>query len=232
MRGRLPLRAGEPLRGSGPRLLTLAAALSVLTDGPYFDGSLADLRAARAAVGLPVLRKDFTVDPLQLYEARAAGADAVLLIVAALPDDGLLADLQALATDLGLAALVEADDEVGVERALAAGADYEAMSRRLRRILAFVGLATVAIAWAIFLPATAATLVAIYSPVAAGRLLPPAAGSDLLAYGAMTALGCLAYGAIFLVVGCLFRGPGLIVVLYFLWDWFDGGFFSNWRAAR
>jgi indole-3-glycerol phosphate synthase len=107
-----------------------AAALSVLTDGPYFDGSLADLRAARAAVGLPVLRKDFTVDPLQLFEARAAGADAVLLIVAALPDDTLLADLRAQASELGLAALVEADDEAGVERALAAGARIVGVTNR------------------------------------------------------------------------------------------------------
>jgi len=107
-----------------------AAALSVLTDGPYFDGSLADLRAARAACGLPVLRKDFTIDPLQLHEAKAAGADAILLIVAALPDDALLADLQAAATGLGLAALVEADDEAGVERALAAGARIVGVTNR------------------------------------------------------------------------------------------------------
>ncbi len=107
-----------------------AAALSVLTDAPYFDGSLADLRAARAAAGLPVLRKDFTVDPLQLFEARAAGADAILLIVAALPDDALLADLQAQATELGLAALVEADDEPGLERALAAGARIVGITNR------------------------------------------------------------------------------------------------------
>jgi indole-3-glycerol phosphate synthase len=85
---------------------------------------------ARAAVSLPVLRKDFTVDPLQLYEARAAGADAILLIVGALPDDTLLADLQALATELGLAALVEADDEAGVERALAAGARIVGVTNR------------------------------------------------------------------------------------------------------
>jgi indole-3-glycerol phosphate synthase len=107
-----------------------AAALSVLTDGPYFDGSLDDLRAARAAVGIPVLRKDFTVDPLQLDEARAAGADAILLIVAALPDDALLADLHTRASELGLAALVEADDEVGVERALAAGARIVGITNR------------------------------------------------------------------------------------------------------
>lgn len=107
-----------------------AAALSVLTDGPYFDGSLDDLRAARAAVTLPVLRKDFTIDPVQLYEARAAGADAVLLIVAALPDDGLLAGLAGLAADLGLAALVEVDDEPGLERALAAGATVVGVTNR------------------------------------------------------------------------------------------------------
>jgi indole-3-glycerol phosphate synthase len=107
-----------------------AAALSVLTDGPYFDGSLADLRAARAAVGVPVLRKDFTVDPIQLYEARAAGADAILLIVAALPDDAHLRDLHSLATELGLAALVEADDEAGVERALDAGARIVGVTNR------------------------------------------------------------------------------------------------------
>jgi indole-3-glycerol phosphate synthase len=102
----------------------------VLTDGPYFDGSLADRRAARAAVDLPVLRKDFTVDRIQLHEARAAGADAVLLIVAALPDDRLLADLCAEAGEIGLAALVEADDEAGVERALAAGARIVGITNR------------------------------------------------------------------------------------------------------
>ena len=97
-----------------------AACLSVLTDRAYFGGDLDDLRAARAATALPVLRKDFTIDAVQLHEARAAGADAVLLIVAAL-DDPLMRDLHDAATALGLAVLVEAHDEAELDRALALG---------------------------------------------------------------------------------------------------------------
>ena len=82
-----------------------AAALSVLTEGPNFGGSLDDLRRARAASTLPILRKDFTIDPYQVHESFAAGADAILLIVAAL-DDPQLAELHELAAELGLAALV------------------------------------------------------------------------------------------------------------------------------
>ena len=87
-----------------------AAAISVLTEPTFFDGSLEHLRAVRAAVSLPLLRKDFIVDEYQLLEARAAGADAILLIVAAL-DQAALARLQARAADMGLAALVEVHDE-------------------------------------------------------------------------------------------------------------------------
>ena len=94
-----------------------AACLSVLTDKIFFQGALADLGLARAASGLPVLRKDFIVDPYQILEARVAGADCILLIVAALS----LADLQALeaqAMALGLAVLVEVHDEAELELAL------------------------------------------------------------------------------------------------------------------
>jgi indole-3-glycerol phosphate synthase len=95
-----------------------AAALSILTEGPNFGGSLEDLRRARAASSLPILRKDFTLDPYQVLEAHAAGADAILLIVAAL-EDGQLAELHAAAVELGLAALVEVHDAGELERALA-----------------------------------------------------------------------------------------------------------------
>ncbi|HYF76028.1 MAG TPA: indole-3-glycerol phosphate synthase TrpC [Symbiobacteriaceae bacterium] len=85
-----------------------AACLSVLTDEQYFQGSLGYLTAIRQAVGLPLLRKDFIIDPYQVYEARAAGADAILLIVAAFPEDPQpMFDLAALAADLGMDVLTE-----------------------------------------------------------------------------------------------------------------------------
>ncbi len=94
-----------------------AAALSVLTDAPHFGGSLDDLRAARAAATLPIIRKDFIVDPYQLYEAAVHGADAVLLIVRAL-DDRHLEDLYEEARGLDLDCLVEVHDSEELERAL------------------------------------------------------------------------------------------------------------------
>ena len=106
-----------------------ANCLSVLTDEPHFGGSAADLAAARRAVGLPVLRKDFTVCVNDVVDARLMGADAVLLIVAAL-DDVELADFHALAVDLGLDALVETHDEAEVERALKVGASLVGVNQR------------------------------------------------------------------------------------------------------
>jgi len=95
-----------------------AAACSVLTDTRFFQGQMADLESVRRAVTAPVLRKDFIIDPYQLYEARAAGADAVLLIVAILDDDAL-SGLQALAHDLDMAALIEVHTRQELDRALA-----------------------------------------------------------------------------------------------------------------
>ncbi len=106
-----------------------ATCLSVLTDVEFFAGSAADLAAARAAVSLPVLRKDFTVSAHDVVDARLMGADAVLLIVAAL-DDAELKDFAALAGELGLDALVETHDEAEVERALAIGADLIGVNQR------------------------------------------------------------------------------------------------------
>lgn len=106
-----------------------AAAISVLTEERFFQGSARHLEAIRAAVDLPLLRKDFVFDPYQLAEARAWGADAALLIVAML-DDGQLRELHAAATDLGLDALVEAHTQDEVVRAVDAGAAIIGVNNR------------------------------------------------------------------------------------------------------
>jgi indole-3-glycerol phosphate synthase len=111
-----------------------AAAISVLTEPTFFDGSLDHLRLVRDAVDLPILRKDFIVDEYQLFEARAAGADAILLIVAAL-EQGSLVRLQARAFQLGLAALVEVHDEAELTRAVDAGARIIGVNNRNLRTL-------------------------------------------------------------------------------------------------
>lgn len=127
--------AGEIRPGADPAEVARAyrdggaAALSVLTDREYFGGDLAFLEAVRASVDLPVLRKDFVVDPVQLWEARAAGADAVLLIVRIL-DAALLGDLLALAGELGMDALVEAHTADELERARGAGAVLVGVNNR------------------------------------------------------------------------------------------------------
>jgi indole-3-glycerol phosphate synthase len=107
-----------------------AAAISVLTEEDYFDGSLDDLRAVKSAVKLPVLRKDFVFEEYQIYESAAAGADAVLLIVAAL-DDEVLSHLRRLAEDeLRMDALVEVHTSEEMKRAKAAGATLIGVNNR------------------------------------------------------------------------------------------------------
>ncbi|MCG6955123.1 MAG: indole-3-glycerol phosphate synthase TrpC [Gemmatimonadetes bacterium] len=127
--------AGDIRPGLDPAALTRsyedagAAALSVLTDGEYFGGSTDDLIAVKAATRIPVLRKDFTLDPLQVVEARAVGADAVLLIVRILPDAMLRTLLREVAAR-GMTALVETHDLGEVRRALAAGARVIGINNR------------------------------------------------------------------------------------------------------
>jgi indole-3-glycerol phosphate synthase len=107
----------DPARLAGTYESAGARCISVLTDANNFGGSPEDLQAARSAVSLPVIRKDFTVSPLDVLDARLMGADCVLLIVAAL-DDSELADFGALAAEVGLDTLVEVHDEAELERAL------------------------------------------------------------------------------------------------------------------
>ncbi|MDX1566726.1 MAG: indole-3-glycerol phosphate synthase TrpC [Longimicrobiales bacterium] len=127
--------AGDIRPGLNPAGLALmyqeggASAVSVLTDEEYFGGSLDDLRAVRERVDLPVLRKDFVIDPVQVTEARGGGADCVLLIVRILDDD-LLAGLLEKAGELGMAALVEVHDETELQRALDAGAEVVGVNNR------------------------------------------------------------------------------------------------------
>ena len=111
-----------------------AAAISVLTEPTFFDGALEHLQDVRRSVAVPLLRKDFIVDEYQLFEARAAGADAILLIVAALEQADLVR-LQAKAFDLGLAALVEVHDEVELTRAIDGGARLVGVNNRNLRTL-------------------------------------------------------------------------------------------------
>ena len=124
----------EPAALAGAYARGGAAAISVLTEERRFGGSLADLRAVRAAVDVPLLRKDFIVTPYQLLEARAAGADLALLIVAALDDDSLRR-LHDDARELGLTVLVEVHDEAETERAVALGAELIGVNARNLRTL-------------------------------------------------------------------------------------------------
>jgi len=106
-----------------------ARCISVLTDGPFFQGSLADLETVRGASTIPLLRKDFMIDAYQVVEARASGADCILLIVAAL-DDATLLGLASVASDEGLDVLVEVHDEAELERALGCGAKFIGINNR------------------------------------------------------------------------------------------------------
>ena len=119
----------DPAETAAEYVVGGAACLSVLTDFDHFGGSPNDLMAARAAVTVPILRKDFTVDARNVCDARLMGADAVLLIAAAL-DDAELADFHNLAVEVGLDALVEIHDETELERAMVVGAQLVGVNQR------------------------------------------------------------------------------------------------------
>ena len=119
----------EPVRIARQYEAGGAAALSVLTDGPFFQGSLSDLQAARAAVGIPVLRKDFTIHGAQIAEAAAHGADAILLIAAILSEREIR-DFREAAARHRLSALVEVHDKRELDVAIAAGSDIIGVNNR------------------------------------------------------------------------------------------------------
>src|SRR6185436_3540849 len=119
----------DPAELAGEYAAGGARCISVLTEGRWFGGSLADLAAVRAAVGVPVLRKDFVVSPYQVHEARAHGADLVLLIVAAL-EQNVLVSLLDRVESLGMTALVEVHTEEECDRALEAGAGLIGVNAR------------------------------------------------------------------------------------------------------
>lgn len=129
-----------------------AAALSVLTDGPFFRGSLEDLEAAPSSVRLPCIRKDFILDPFQVLEARAAGADAILLIVAA-HSDAALRDFQAEALSLGLDILCEVHDREEIARATDLG--FELIGVNSRDLRTFAVRSESLLELAIYLPSSA-----------------------------------------------------------------------------
>lgn len=158
-----------------------ATALSVLTDAPHFGGAVADLQAAREATSLPVLRKDFTIDEIQVYEARAIGADAILLILAAISDDALVRDLTDLAHALGLAVLVEAHNEAEVVRGVAL--DAAILGVNARDLGTFAEDLSGAAALITHIPATTVTVAesAIRTPDDAVQMA--AAGFDALLVG-------------------------------------------------
>jgi indole-3-glycerol phosphate synthase len=139
-----PAELAKGYEGSG------AAALSVLTDEEFFQGSLADLEAASAAVKIPCLRKDFILDPFQVLEARAAGADAILLIVAAHTDE-MLSDLRDEAYSLGLDVLCEVHSREELERALALG--FELIGVNSRDLRTFVVRPELLFEMAVWMPA-------------------------------------------------------------------------------
>jgi indole-3-glycerol phosphate synthase len=127
--GGLLQRPYDPVRLAQRYAANGAAAISVLTEPEFFGGSLDHLQAVRAAVDVPVLCKDFIIDPIQVLAARAVGADAVLLIVGVL-DDGALRELQALATRLSMQSVVEVHSEDDVDRALRAEATIIGINNR------------------------------------------------------------------------------------------------------
>jgi indole-3-glycerol phosphate synthase len=156
-----------------------AACLSVLTDGPSFQGSDADLVAARAACALPVLRKDFMVDPWQIAESRSLGADAILVILA-IADDSLAADLLSEAARLGMDAVVETHDEDELGRAVTLGAALIGVNNRDLRTFVTDLAVTERLAEKIPVTSILVTESGIHTPADVARVSAAGAGAMLV----------------------------------------------------